>query len=223
MEFLHINVSEIVFKDQLEQRKFCVIFLVELRGGTCVMKVHHGREPKDPFVGPINLKPNIFVRESTAYRRFKESGICAKGITPDFYGTLENIDPKLCLPHLRHFAKDDHPPTAIFMEYIPNMKEVHWSNYTPERMQNFIQGIDEIHRALVHHGDIHPRNMMILEDDSARAIWIDFDRARTFNGKFDKRQQEWIDFEKLLVSEMAKDMKADSIEQKTNRCLQYYR
>ncbi|KAK2797616.1 hypothetical protein FQN50_009129 [Emmonsiellopsis sp. PD_5] len=56
----------------------------------------------------------------------------------------------------------------------------------------------------------------------ARAIWIDFDRAQTFNGKLDELQQEWIDFEKLLVSEMAKDMKADFIDKKTNRCLQYY-
>lgn len=170
------------------------------------LRQHHGQRPKDPLVDLTDHETNIFIRESSAYRRFKETGICAQAISPDFYGTLENIDPKLCLPHLRRFVKDDYPPTAIFMEYIPNLKELHWSNYTPERMQNFIKGMDEIHRALVHHGDIHPRNMMVLEGDLERAIWIDFDRAKTFNGELSELQQEWIDFEKLLVSEMAKDM-----------------
>ncbi|KAK2786399.1 hypothetical protein FQN52_007856 [Onygenales sp. PD_12] len=222
MEFSDIEVSEIVFKEQLADRKYCLILLVELRGRTCVMKVHHGQGPKDPRVDPIHCETNIYICESTAYRRFKETGICARGITPDFYGTLENIDPKLCLPHLRRFVRDDYPPTAIFMEYIPNMKELHWSNYTPEQMQNFIKGLDEIHKALVFHSDVNPRNMMILERVPARAIWIDFDRAQTYNGKLDKRQQEWIDNERLLVTGMAEDMKADSIEQKTNRCLPYY-
>ncbi|KAK2810895.1 hypothetical protein FQN50_002486 [Emmonsiellopsis sp. PD_5] len=222
MEFSDIDISEIVFKEQLADRKYCLILLVELRGKTCVMKVHHGRGPKDPRVETKDHESNISICESTAYRRLKETGICARGITPDFYGTLENIDPKLCLPHLRRFARDDYPPTAIFMEYIPNMIELHWSNYTPERMQNFIKGLDEIHKALVLHDDINPRNMMILEEDPARAIWIDFDRAQTYNGKLDKRKLEWIDFERRLLAEMAEFMKADSIEQKTNQTLQCY-
>lgn len=53
------------------------------------------------------------------------------------------------------------------------------------------------------HSDIHPRNMMILEDDPERAIWIDFDRAQTFNTDLTERQGGWIAFEKEIVDEMA--------------------
>lgn len=54
-----------------------------------------------------------------------ETGICARGIAPQFYGTIENIDPALCHPHLKEFMKDEYPPTAILLEYIPNMVSLH--------------------------------------------------------------------------------------------------
>jgi hypothetical protein len=50
-----------------------------------------------------------------------EAGVCARGITPQFYGTIEGIDVKKCHPHLDEFLKDEYPPTAILLEYIPNM------------------------------------------------------------------------------------------------------
>lgn len=42
MEFSDINISEVIFKKQLVEREFCVIFLVEFRGKTCAMKVVGG-------------------------------------------------------------------------------------------------------------------------------------------------------------------------------------
>lgn len=80
-------------------------------------------------------------------------------------------------------------------------------------MENFTRGINKIHKirkALVWHSDIHPRNMMIVEDDPERAIWIDFDRAQTFdmNG-LTERQEKWIAFESELVAELGVDMVCD--------------
>lgn len=108
-----------------------------------------------------------------------------------------------CLPHLKAFVKDEYLPTAILLEYIPNMKELHRTNYNEKTMRNFVDGLNVIHEALMEHGDVHPRNMMIVEGEPERAIWIDFDRAQTFNGELTERQEEWIAFEKALMAEMA--------------------
>ncbi|PGH13971.1 alpha-L-arabinofuranosidase axhA [Polytolypa hystricis UAMH7299] len=119
----------------------------------------------------------------TAYRQLTQAGVCARGIAPQFYGTIENIDPTPCLPHNRAFVKDEYLPTAILLEYIPNMKELNWTNCNEKRMQNFVLGLNAIHDALVYHDDVHPRDMMIMEEDLKKAIWIDFDRVQTFNGR----------------------------------------
>lgn len=121
-------------------------------------------------------------------------------------GVIENIDPALWQPHLRAFVEDEYRPTAILLEYIPNMEELHWSNYTEKRMRNFVDGMKEIHGALIEHSDVYPRNMMIVKGDPERAIWIDFDRAQTFQGPLTQLQEEWIAFEKLLVEEIAEFM-----------------
>lgn len=107
----------------------------------------------------------MFVCESTAYQRLAQAGVYARGITPRFYGTTKNIDPTRCLPHLEAFVKDEYPPTAILLEYIPNMTELNWTNYNGKRMQNFVDGLNAIHDALVYHDDVHPRNMMVVEGD----------------------------------------------------------
>lgn len=220
VEFKDVTESEIIFKKQLAKREYCVVFLVIIRDKICVMKVvgarssglcyrctltlpqHRGHGPKLPYE-PRDRELNIYICESTAYRRLTQTGVCARGITPQFYGTIENIDPTLCNPHLKAFVKDKYPPTAILLEYIPNMKELDWSNYSEKRMENFIDGMNAIHEALVEHGDIYPRNMMIVEGDPERAIWIDFDRAQTFNRELSDRQKEWIGFEKAILNEMA--------------------
>lgn len=92
------------------------------------------------------------------------------------------------------------------MEYIPNMVELHWSNYTPERMQSLVDTMEQMHAAKVLHNDIHPRNMMILEDDPKRAIWIDFDRAQTYGETLTELEESWFATEKAIVYEMARFM-----------------
>ena len=70
-------------------------------------------------------------------------------------------------------------------------------------MQNFVDDLNAIHEALVQHNDVHPRNMMVVEGDPERAIWIDFDRAQTFSQDLTEMQKEWIAFEKELMAEIA--------------------
>ncbi|EER40594.1 conserved hypothetical protein [Histoplasma capsulatum var. duboisii H88] len=199
MEFTNVKVAEIMFQKRLAKRDYSVIFSVTVRGKTCAMKVHHGQGPKQPWDSKI-CETNLFICEATVYRCLTHAGVCARGITPQFYGTIENNDSTQCLPHLELFVQVEYPPTAILLEYIPNMKELRWINYNESRMQNFVNGLNAIHNALVYHNDVHPRNMMIMEEDPERAIWIDFDQAQTFNEELTERQKEWIAGEKELIA-----------------------
>lgn len=45
--------------------------------------------------------------------------------------------------------------------------------------------------------------MMILEDYPERAIWIDFDRPRTYDGELSDEQKRWIAIEKSILEEIA--------------------
>lgn len=118
--------------------------------------------------------------ETTAYTRLRDKGLCDQGIVPRFLGSMRKFDQSLCQPYLEMFLDDEYPPSAIFLEYIPNMEMITLNNYTQQRMDNLIAGIREIHKALVLHGDLKPRNMMVMKDDPERVIWIDFDRAVTY-------------------------------------------
>lgn len=118
--------------------------------------------------------------ETTAYTRLRDKGLCDRGIVPRFLGSMRKFDQSLCQPYLEMFLDDEYPPSAIFLEYIPNMEMITLNNYTQQRMDNLIAGIREIHKALVLHGDLKPRNMMVVKDDPERVIWIDFNRAQTY-------------------------------------------
>ncbi|EEH18017.2 hypothetical protein PABG_00580 [Paracoccidioides brasiliensis Pb03] len=64
-----------------------------------------------------------------------------------------------------------------------------------KRMDNFLKGIQEIHGAGVRHRDPKPRNMMIVKGDSERVVWIDFDRAETYNLPVTDEQKRLLDEE----------------------------
>lgn len=106
-------------------------------------------------------------------------------------------------PHLRKFLEDEYPPSAIFVEYIPNLEMIHLHNYTKARMDNLVNGILEIHKAFVLHNDASPRNMLVVKDDPERVVWIDFDRARTYNeNQITEKQQALLTEEKQIVLEL---------------------
>ncbi|KAK2755869.1 hypothetical protein FQN54_005665 [Arachnomyces sp. PD_36] len=214
-------MTEVIVKELLASNKFSHVFRVIIRDKVCVMKVHRGRGPKMAIENPCR-ETNNFNCERNAYRRLTETGVCARGITPRFYGVIEKIDPAQCLPHLKSFVQDEYPPNAILMEYIADMEELDWSKYTDKRMQNFLDGMKAIQESLVQHDDIHPRNLMVVKGDLKRAIWIDFDRAQTLSGELTEQQKGWLDQDYRILKEMTDFMKDDFEEGKMNKTLQYY-
>ncbi|KAJ9225219.1 hypothetical protein DTO027B5_6505 [Paecilomyces variotii] len=179
MELENVTPSEIIFSKKLFASDFSVVFLVTVRNQECVMKVHHGRGPPR-YYERKDRELDIHVLETTAYTRLRDKGLCDQGIVPRFLGSMRKFDQSLCQPYLEMFLDDEYPPSAIFLEYIPNMEMITLNNYTQQRMDNLIAGIREIHKTLVLHGDLKPRNMMVVKDDPERVIWIDFDRAATY-------------------------------------------
>ncbi|KAL2833735.1 hypothetical protein BDW59DRAFT_156536 [Aspergillus cavernicola] len=95
----------------------------------CFLRVHHDRGPKQ-YYEPVDWEVNLHICESTAYNRLQEHGLCECGIIPKFYGTIEDLDPKLHQPYLNLFLEDEYFPKVIVLEYIPGAQELNWSNYT---------------------------------------------------------------------------------------------
>ncbi|KAF4207292.1 hypothetical protein CNMCM8927_003566 [Aspergillus lentulus] len=174
MSELDLKPSDVSFLEVLNWSKNTVIFKVAIHGKICVMKVYHDRGKSD--WDPVNREVNLFLCESSAYRRLKEKGFCERGVVPDFYGIIANIQPTLW-PHLYMFLDDKLPPNAIIIEYIPNMKQIDLSNFSRQRVETFRDILFQMHQANILHGDPKPRNMMIAKN---RVLWIDFDSAQTF-------------------------------------------
>lgn len=108
------------------------------------------------------------------------------------------------MPYLKAFINDEYLPSAVFLEYIPNLEMIQLQNYTSERMDGLINGIREIHKALIRHKDPKPRNMMIVKDDpNNRVVWLDFNRAETYDeGLITEKQKLLIEEEETIVTEL---------------------
>lgn len=72
------------------------------------------------------------------------------------------------------------------MEYIPDVNMFDIYNYTEERARKLHQLLIEIHEAGIVHLDHYPRNMLI-QGDSDRGLWIDYELARIFGLKHSER------------------------------------
>lgn len=100
---------------------------------------------------------------------------------------------------MKEFLNDRLPPNAILIEYVPNLHRIDLSTFSTARTQKIRKILEEIHKAGVYHGDPFPRNMMVQED-SDRVLWIDFDRAQTFScDSITARQRQWLKEEDELV------------------------
>lgn len=116
---------------------------------------------------------------------------------------MPKFDPGECRPWLKAFVDDEYPPSAIFIEYIPNPEMIHLHNYTRERMDGLLSGIREIHNVLIRHGDPKPRNMMIVRDDpDNRVMWLDFDRVETYEGSITEKERSLVEDEETIVTEL---------------------
>lgn len=69
-------------------------------------------------------------------------------------------------------------PTLLFWNTYPTYSELISQTYTKDRAVALQSIIREIHKVRVVHDDPYPRNMMI-QLETNRVLWIDFDRAQT--------------------------------------------
>ncbi|KAJ6185716.1 hypothetical protein N7519_007017 [Penicillium mononematosum] len=183
-----VKPGDVEFLEKLKESKNSVVFTAEVHGTICVMKVFRDRGPSQ--WDPPDREVNLFVRESTAYARLKAKGLCERGVIPDFYGIITNIQPA-SWPGLDMFLDDKLPPNAILIEYVPNVQQIDLSNFSLRYLRQLRHILDEIHDAGVLHGDPYPRNMMISADQ-CKALWIDFDSAHTFSQSLSTRQEIWF-------------------------------
>ena len=103
------------------------------------------------------------------------------------------------------FHNDELPPSAVLIEYIPDMQSLDLSNFSVMRMAKFRRILDSIHRAKVSHGDPYPRNMMLQLGDRERLLLIDFDRADTFpeDTALSSKGEELISWEVAMMNYLA--------------------
>ncbi|KAG2413344.1 hypothetical protein HFD88_002533 [Aspergillus terreus] len=206
MDLEDVDPSEIHFEKKIFSSNFSHIFLVVIRSCTCVMKVHHGRGPRQYYEPDREL--DIHVLEC---------------LVPNYFGSLRKFDPRLCQPHLKAFMDDEYLPSAIFLEYIPGMEMITLDNCTEQRFGNMITGIKEIHKALVRHRDPKPRNIMVLKDEPERVLWIDFDRAETYDEEtITEKQKRFLDEEEQMVGELAECLRADLKKGKLDEAYLFY-
>ncbi|EEP76848.1 predicted protein [Uncinocarpus reesii 1704] len=196
-----LTAADVSFNQVLKEGEFSTVFQVLIRDQKYVMKVL--------VLGwtPPNRETNIFICESTAYRRLKAKRLYEKGLVPDFYGEMENLDPDLWRPHLDSFLRDELRPCAVVLEYIPKLQKMQLSNFSEARAAEFRAIFLEIQQAHVYHGDPYPRNMMVsYASKPERCLWIDFDRAQTYSeGELTPRQKELMGEEIALVDNFFED------------------
>lgn len=139
--------------------------------------------------------------ENRAYCSLKQSGICDQGYVPQFYGYTLSLNPAAHDPHLDAFQHDAGLPSAILMEFLPNPLLMDCVTYSKERMAKAVDGIHQIHSALVEHNDPYPKNILIVPGDPERVMWIDFDVALTYPdiSCIGDRERGWFEFETKCV------------------------
>ncbi|GAQ42279.1 hypothetical protein ANI_1_1926094 [Aspergillus niger] len=218
---LTITPSDITFLSTPQESKNSVVFKVLYQKKPCVLKVYHDRGPSEH--DPPNREVNLFIAESTAYQRLQSKGFCSRGVIPDFYETIRNIQPARW-PNLSMFLDDKLPPNAILIEYIPNMQAIGLENYSEQRMTKFRQILDDIHEVNVLHGDPMPRNMMVsVSGNEDRVLWVDFDSVQTFPGDGShSRQKDWVEMEDELLDYFIVALGEDYRDGKLSRTVSYY-
>ncbi|KAH2200672.1 hypothetical protein KXW59_003354 [Aspergillus fumigatus] len=159
------------------------------------MKLFH--DNGDPGFTEKGRDLNRFRCELNAYRNLHSFGVCERGFVPYYYGYIDRLDPTKFCPHLTHFANDLYNPRGILLEYLQDPEELNCVNYSDSRFQIAIDGLREIHGALIQHRDVYPKNILIARE---RVVWIDFDVAVTFPDKesMNLQAEEYCQYEMKL-------------------------
>ncbi|KAK2782579.1 hypothetical protein FQN53_009712 [Emmonsiellopsis sp. PD_33] len=148
-------------------------FLVLIRGEKMVMRTYANDHPVE------RGESTLFRIEKDAYERLKAHGVCEKGYVPDYYGSIKKAD----------FSDDLRPGpcdvSAIFLEYLPNLRRLDKAAHTEERWMRAEKGIDAIHEARVvrNHGresSIDQFAFVSTDEARERIVWMDFEYSSIY-------------------------------------------
>jgi serine/threonine protein kinase len=204
---LNINPSDIDIRREISCSKSSAIYEVQLAGKTYAMKLvstisaskdhAHISVPDNGDQGYTKKGRDLnrFRCELNAYHNLRKFGVCDRGFVPAFHGYIDRIDPSAFFPPLKHFVGDEFRPRAILLEYLPDEERLNCVNYSEDLFRNVVDGIEDIHRAFIHHHDIYPKNMLAVAGD--RIVWIDFDVATTFSN-IGPRERAYSEYETEL-------------------------
>ncbi|KAM5457632.1 hypothetical protein MaudCBS49596_000830 [Microsporum audouinii] len=197
---IEIDSTKIQYIKELKRSEASSILHVKYGGKPRVLKVFHNN--KDPGYADDGVRDLNRARcEIRAYCRLKQFGLCDQGYVPQFYGYTLCLDPAAHTPHLDVFKRDAGLPSAILIEYLPDPSPLTCVNYSKERMAKGVEGIKQIHSALIEHNDSYPKNIVIVPGDPERVLWIDFDVAITYPDStyIGDKERGWINFETECV------------------------
>ncbi|PGG99091.1 hypothetical protein GX51_06431 [Blastomyces parvus] len=219
VETKQLLLSELSIVQLIHSSDTSKIFLVEHAGTEYCLKVFHVN--KDPGFTSKGRDLCRYRCEIEAYKLLSAAGICEQGFVPKIYALFDNINPltPTLTPHLDAFLTDLHHPCAILLVYLPNTESLNCENYTKDRIQKAILGIQAVHRARVVHNDLYPKNVKIVPGvtksrSDERVLWIDFDIALNFGSakvgarlQYDESTE--IAFEETLVESYGRALEED--------------
>ncbi|EKM51385.1 uncharacterized protein PHACADRAFT_178020 [Phanerochaete carnosa HHB-10118-sp] len=200
--------KEAVLMEQLNKRGNTLMFTVRLGEEIRLLKIFTDRDtidwpnwqpPYDPEAESC-VEYDPFEGEKEAYAHLQHYGTCDKGgIVPRCYGWLQldrgRMEEILALPNIAHSVHGELqwrkvPLDALLLEYFPGARQLTHDVLTEKLADKAMRALYEVHRAYVVHGDVHPRNILVLPDK--RVILVDFNRARCPSGMITCRRQELL-------------------------------
>ncbi|KAF4209771.1 hypothetical protein CNMCM8927_004974 [Aspergillus lentulus] len=191
---LDLDPLDIVIQQEISRSEASTVFEVQICGKTRVMKLFH--DNGDPGYSERGRDLNRFRCELNAYRNLLKFGVCERGFVPFFHGCIDRLDPSHFHQQLNHFKEDKFLPRAIVLEYFPEAERLNCLNYSDDLFRSAVDGIREIHEALIHHHDVYPKNMLVVS--GTKLVWIDFDVATTFKD-MGIREKAYCEYEVKLV------------------------
>ncbi|KAJ5490231.1 hypothetical protein N7453_011056 [Penicillium expansum] len=202
-----IDPSATNIKREISRSEASTIYEIQLYCRTYAMKLFH--DNGDPGYTKKGRDLNRLRCELNAYQKLHEFGVCDRGFVPAFYGFIDRLGPLAFHPTFQHISNDRFQPRAILLEYLPSAERLNCVNYSEDLFHYAVEGIKEIHDALVHHHDIYPKNMLVVS--GKRIVWIDYDVATTFS-KMGPREKAYCEYETELVKSFGNLLNADQAE-----------
>ncbi|KAE8151508.1 hypothetical protein BDV25DRAFT_128681 [Aspergillus avenaceus] len=203
---LDLDLCDIVIEREISRSEASTVFKVQICGKTCVMKLYY--DNGDPGYSKRGRDLNCFCCELNAYCNLLKFGVCGSGFVPFFYSFIDCLNPSNFGQQLNHFRKDKYFLRVIILEYLPVAEKLNCVNYSDELFHYVLEGIKEIHRALIHHYDIYSKNMLVVS--CSRIVWVDFDVAMTFKD-MGIREKAYCEYEVGLVKSFGKKLKNDKL------------